>query len=150
MKYVIGFFIFFLILFVVYAGLVVAKSDEGVFDTCIYDFEKCVLVDNTDTCKPIRILKCSDRAFLCNLRSLYYSFVDEKRLDDEYNEYFMNLLAKEIEHEELLKKLNGVKENADTDSTLSDDSPSDKKDEDKTQPPAEKESTPPLPAVGAK
>jgi len=150
MKYVIGFFIFFLVLFVVYAGLVIAKSGEGVFDTCIYDFEKCVLVDNPDTCKPLRVLKCSNRAFLCNLRSLYYSFVDEKRLDDEYNEYFMNILAKEIEHEELLKKLNGVKENTDTDNTLSDDSLSDKKDADETLTPAEKESPPPPPAAVAK
>ena len=143
MKYVIGIFVFFLFLFVIYAVLVIIKSDEGVFDVCIYDFEKCVLVDNPDTCKPIRVLKCSDRAFLCNIRSLYYSFFDEKRLDDEYNEYFMGILAKEIEQEELLKKLNGVKENADTDNALSDDSPSDKKGADETPPSAEKETPPP-------
>lgn len=132
MKYIIGAFLFFLFLFVVYAILVIVKSDEGVFDTCVYDFEKCVLVDNADTVKPIRILKCSDKVFFCNLRSLYYSFFDEKRLDDEYNEYFMNILAKEIERDELLKKKNAADDDVGKDNTFPSDSKKEKKDADES------------------
>lgn len=105
MKYVFITFVSVLLLFFVFATFVVIKSADGTLDACIYKFEECLISENGSENKPIRIFSCSNKSFVCNLKTVYYSIFNQDKLDKEYNEHMQERLTKEFEQEEKLKAL---------------------------------------------